>query len=437
MSAKICDHGPYPNQKTALASAPYAIARESKNNPGQWWAYWPSSTDVTRRDEAVTRVQQSVEIVSMRADLMNHQFPPHRYSWGKYTPLRATTGLIAEGKVGKSTLILTQMLHGAAGKAFLGQNTTAGLYFYLSCEDDIEIVERRAQKIMRSFSEAERKLAHANFKIINGVGKGLHFVTYDRSDAQISETVNRIIEAARKAANGKPVVSVAVDTVSRINGGQENDNNVMAMVEAAGARIAQTLDCSCVLLHHVSKAVAREGIADAQSGRGGSAFGDNCRSVLRLMPLTWEMAKKLEGLSRTEVEHGDILKLVHAALNQDRRTDDVYIRRTVDGLLELIEATTKDEAKAANNELGALVAWFKRTDKSFTVTEAARTRRPEWTKMTRTDAMTFIEGAIGDGKLVRAEGANKGGALYVPSIETLGIASKTAIAVLSEEEWMT
>ena len=367
-------------------------------------------------------VSGEVTVTTLRADLMTHVFPPYRYAWEPYFPVRATSALNAEGKVGKSMLMLAQQLHGAAGKPYLDAPTLEGVYVYLSCEDDTEIVERRAQKILATFTAEERAKVHRNFKIIDGVGKGLQFVMCADGMAGIAPTVDKVIAAVKEAADGRAVIQGVGDTVSRLNGGQENATEVMSAVEQAGARIAQALDCAWVWLHHVSKAVAREGIADAHAGRGAASFGDNCRSVLRLMPLTWTMVQKakLDGLDRMEVERGDVLVLIHAALNQGRKADAIYLRRGAHGLLERVHPTVRTEAQTVDQEMRSLVKWFngKRKAEPFSIFYAARTAQVEWTKMSQGAAKAFLDEAARDGRLVK-HGEAKGRALYVPCEDAL------------------
>jgi hypothetical protein len=56
-----------------------------------------------------------------------------------------------------------------------------------------------------------------------------------------------------------------------------NDGEAVAL--SAMANVSQALKCAVRATSHVSKAVGREGTSDAHSGRGGSAGGDNSRSV--------------------------------------------------------------------------------------------------------------------------------------------------------------
>ncbi len=250
--------------------------------------------------------------------------------------------------------------------------------------------------------------------------------------AGIAPTVDKVISAIKAAAEGRPIIQAVGDTVSRLNAGQENATEVMSAMEQAGARIAQTLDCAWVYAHHVSKAVAREGVTDAHAGRGAASFGDNCRSVLRLMPLTWSMVqkKKLDGLDRTEVDRGDVLVLIHAKLNQDRKADPVYLRRATHGLLERVTPTVRTEAQSVDQEMQSLVKWFNGAQKRepFTLS-CARDAWLKWTRMTRRGASAFLEDAVRDKRLTE-EGTLKGRPLYVPSPDAL------TRVVHSTDDWL-
>jgi hypothetical protein len=261
----------------------------------------------------------------------------------------------------------------------------------------------------------------------------LQFVALRDGAAGIAPAVDKVIAAIKAAAGGRPVVQVVGDTVSRLNGGQENATEVMSAVEQAGARVAQALDCAWVWAHHVSKAVAREGVADAHAGRGAASFGDNCRSVLRLLPLTWQMVtkKKLDGLDRVAVERGDVLVLVHTKLNQDRRADPIYLQRQGNGLLTRIEPTTRTDEQTADDEMAALVSWFTKGGSApFTITNASRDARIHWTRMGKARATEFLEDAVRDGRLVSQGTGARGGVLYVPSADAL------TRGVHADDDWL-
>lgn len=423
---------------------PGAKVIKPRGRGGKWKVSFPDPTaaavDALLTDKREHRPIAPAEITvrTLRADLMAYEFPPLRYSWAPYFPSRAVAAVNSEGGAGKSTMMLAQQLHGAAGKPYLGQATREGVYVYLSCEDDYEIVERRAQRILATFTEEERVKALQNFRVIDGVGKGYQFVMCADGMAGIAPTVDKVIAAIKEAAAGRAIVQGCGDTVSRLNAGQENDIAVMAAVEQAGARIAQALDCAWVFLHHVSKAVAREGTADAHAGRGGSSFGDNCRSVLRLMPLTWQMVtkRKLDGLDRVEIERGDVLVLIHAKLNQDRKADPIYLRRNALGLLERVEPTVRTEAQTADAEMLALVKWFNDAQKRqpFTVS-AARDAHLAWTRMTRRVANAFVEDAVRDGRLIEHSKRN-GRPAYVPSEDALTRGVHSDPAGWDDGEWL-
>jgi hypothetical protein len=348
---------------------------------------------------------------ALPVDLLSIEFPPRCYSWGKYGPLGTTSALIAEGKVGKSTLSQQKQLCIAAGRDFLGFGVTQGVAIYISAEDPIDDVHRRAQKILQGFTADEVARAMGNYFVFDAVGAGLQFIRIESGVARIAEDIGTLIEACLQIANGRPIVDIVIDTVSRVNGGEENSNAVMAQVEAAGARLAQETGAAVCFLHHTGKAGAREGITDHLAGRGASSFGDNCRSVLRLMPATADMVRTLEGIDPIALERGDILKLVHAALNVDRRTDPVWLQRTADGLIERINPSTRNAADTAEAILAAFLQWWHEGKREpftrSTVTRGAR--RIIWPKshITEQQAGAFLEEQLA-ALLIQPAGTRKG-----------------------------
>jgi len=330
------------------------------------------------------------------ANLLQIEFPPRRYSWGKYHPMGATSALVAEGKAGKSTVTMQKQLAIAAGRQFLDFPVTPGIAIYLSAEDPLDDVHRRAQRILRDFTPDEARRAMDRYRVIDAVGAGLQLIRIENGVAKISGDVDRLIAACLAAAEGQPIVDIVIDTLSRVNGGEENSNSVMAQAEAAGSRLAQATGAAVCFLHHTGKAAAREGITDHLAGRGASSFGDNCRSVLRLLPATPEMCRGLEGIDRDALARGDILKLVHAAFNVDRRTDPVWLRRT-GGLLERFEPTKKSAAEAAENTLTAFVRWAVINREPFTrYIVSRRARSSVWPdgRVTEREAGAFFDAQL-------------------------------------------
>ena len=373
----------------------------------------PPSTDVapaTPTDSAPVR--SPIELVAPPANLMAQVFPDHEFASFPRLPMKCCTAFISEGGAGKSTLILDCMLHVAAGLHFLGMPVKQGRVVYLSAEDDQEEVWRRVQKLLRKFESEDATRALRNFSLIDAVGAAYQFVGKDAGGmVRVGKIVDHIAAAAGQA------VLIAIDTLSRVNGGEENSNEVMSRVVAGCERIAQRTGAAVVILHHTAKSAAREGIADLHSGRGGSALGDNARSVMRLMPARPEDVRDFSDISAEAVAAGDILRLIHAKASYARKAGPVWLRRCVDGTLEEFEPATKDQAKVAERMLHAFVSWWIANDrKPFSKSSviACRGRLKEiWPAgVSEGGARSFFDARIADNTLLPApETKLKGGAL--------------------------
>jgi hypothetical protein len=312
------------------------------------------------------------------------------------------------------------MLHAAAGLPFLGHPTVAGRYVYLSAEDELQEVWRDVQRIVLKLPAENQAPALQNFHLIDAVGRGLHFVIAKDGVAEISATVDRIAEAVGTAR------MVAIDTLSRVNGLEENSNATMATIESACARIAQRTGASVWLTHHVAKAAAREQIADLHSGRGGSALGDNCRGVLRLMPAIPADVRSFLDIVPGDVERGDIVRLVHAKNSYGRKADPVWLRRMPDGLLEQFSPERKNEADYTEQLLGQFVTWWERSGrKPFTQSGITRglanhgKREEIWPKgVSESSARAFFTSQITTHTFLPAQEGVKGKAAFVMNTTT-------------------
>lgn len=312
------------------------------------------------RDLGIEAAKEEADAVGLLAigppsDILAREFPPREYAWSHYYPTKACAALIGEGAVGKSILAVTQALHSAAGLPFLGQPTIPGTTIYFSAEDDPQEVWRRVQRIVRRMPPESQQLAIDNFRLIDAVGKRMYFVASGKDGvAQIGAVVKRIADYI--AGDFPDTTLVLIDTISRINGGAENSNETMAAIVDAGERIAQATGAAVVLLHHTSKAGAREGIDDLHAGRGGSSLGDNARAVIRLMPAQESHCRGLD-ISTDERRRGNVLRLVHAKNSYGPRLEVVWLRRGIDGTLEQFEPGKVDPAARAAGRMELLLKW--------------------------------------------------------------------------------
>lgn len=333
---------------------------------------------------------QRIELLRPPSDILTRVYPPREFICGQYGAMGATTLLLGEGAVGKSKFLRSLMLHAAAGLPFLGQDTKPGRYVYLSAEDELTEVWRDAQKIVRKLHPESQAAALANFSAIDAVGKGLYFINADDGIARVDATVDRIAEAVGTAR------MIAVDTLSRVNGADENSNANMAVIESGCARLAHKTGAAVFVTHHVAKQAAREGISDLHAGRGGSALGDNFRGVLRLMPASAADTKSYTEISPQEVERGDILRLVHAKNSYGPKATPVWLRRLDDGLLVQFAPSKTNEADKTEMMRAQFAAWHRDRDGApFTrsgVTRNARYLKQIWPSgVSEVDARAFFD----------------------------------------------
>lgn len=331
----------------AKASAPKPNGNDSKGQQAQAAAPMPPA-----------ETAKPIQLITPPADLLTRIFPAHEFASFPRVPMKCVTALISEGGAGKSTLQLDMLLHVAAGLPFLGLPVKRGRVCYFSAEDDQAEVWRRVQKLARKLEPDDAARALQNFALIDAVGVALPFVGKDHGGiVKVGKDVDRIADAIGTA------VLVAVDTLSRVNGGEENSNEVMAHIVTACERIAQRTGAAVVILHHTSKAAAREQMADLHAGRGGSALGDNARSVVRLMPASAGDVKGFADFDPDAIARGDILRLIHAKCSYARKAGDVWLRRCEDGTLEEFRPNTRDVADVAEEMLRDLIKWWIANDR--------------------------------------------------------------------------
>lgn len=409
-------------QRAAEAAARVTAAKSNGSNA-------PEQPAKTVAATTVAETGPRIEILAPPADLMTCIFPDHEFASYPRVPMKCVTAFISEGGAGKSTLILDLMLHVAAGLPFLGLPVKQGRVCYVSAEDDALEVWRRVQKLVRKFKPDDAAQALRGFAMIDAVGVALPFVGKDAGGiVRVGAVVDRIANAIGTA------VLVAVDTLARVNGGEENSNEVMSHIVKAGERIAQKTGAAVVILHHTSKAAAREQIADLHAGRGGSALGDNARSVMRLMPATEADVKKFADLDAGAVACGDILRLIHAKGSYSRKAPEVWLRRCSDGTLEQFTPTSKNAADVAERMLHDLVTWWIANDRKpfsrTSVTERKGKLRAIWPSgVSEGQARAFFESQRANSTILESAEKVKGCAAFtLNAITAEGLLAKATAA---------
>jgi hypothetical protein len=386
-----------------------------------------------RREEAADPVKPSsqFQLLPSPADLLTRAFPPDEFAWGSYLPQSAACGLVGEGAVGKGHLILAVLLHVAAGLPYLGHPTKQGPVVFLSAEDAPDRIWRRVQKIVRRMPEPVQAAALANFHLFDATGgaQRLHFIASHRDAVQISDTVREVASFVLTKFGKGAVRVLAVDTVARVNPGPENANETMAAIVDAGEHIAKRTGAAVVLVHHTAKAAAREGIEDHHAGRGGGSFGDNCRSVLRLMPAQDSHCKGL-AVPQEARARGDILRLVHAKNNYGPKADVVWLRRLGDGTLEQFMPEKENTELREEQMLMYFATWCERNgNKPFSMHRVRELRKEIWhdARMSKQAAEVFYRNQVEAGVIVNSAVAKpRGGFMQILNPASAKEIAKTA-----------
>ena len=408
-----------------------AEAHIAKHNLGDVAEPWPTSDTkawgIVHKRKAAIAVETAVQAKAPAAadmlttwtlpeNILEMQIPEQRYAARPYFPLECATGFVGQGKIGKSYLMLEALLCVAAGRPFLGCPVTAGNVWYFSAEDRIERVQERAREILQRFTDDERVRAIKHFHAIDAVGKNLFFVAMVQGGATITNVAERIAAVVGEA------VLIVVDTVSRVNPLSEQSNEAMALIIAAAEKIAGATGAAVVLNHHVTKGQARSGDVDMHSGRGGSSFGDNARSIVVLSRVSEEEAKKLTDELRAEQRANNLLLLTHAASSYGREAPPLYLLRRSNGTIAAVEGEVlRNDVQDDATEMAKLDDWFRGPNKQapFSFSVVARHSRRLWTNMPQRRAEAFVTAAITSGQLIEHSKGRTGGVLYVPAETTI------------------
>lgn len=246
---------------------------------------------------------------------------PRRYVWASRVPLGRVTVLVGAGGTSKTGLAALLSVAVATGEPLFGAEVEQGHVLYLTAEDRAEDLKCHLIQALRGRSATDVGLV-ANFVMVADVcGTDFRLVRFDDREVVVAEQAHELAAFAKE----HKVKLLVVDTLSRVNGANE-DNEGLGRIVAAAELVAREAGCAVLILHHVGKAQSRDEVIDAYSGRGGSALGDNARSVLVLSQVQRANAAPVAD-AETLVPTGNVLRLDHAKANYSARAETIYLLR--------------------------------------------------------------------------------------------------------------
>jgi regulatory protein RepA len=249
--------------------------------------------------------------------------PPMDFAIHPYLPAGCATVLTGAGGSSKTGIAVMLAIGICTGVDVFGEPVDTGRVLIVSAEDRRAILRRHVWANSRELTEPQRSRLSENLFTKDTVGLGFKLTRHIDGQTETADDVEGLIEYA-KTINGLRLV--VLDTLSRLNGGEETNEDLARFIEAM-ERISVRTGATTLALHHSGKAQMRDGANDQYSGRGGSALSDNARSVMHVARLTTDMKGGIPVNGRDLAAEGRLLRMSHVKSNYAAPAPDRYIQR--------------------------------------------------------------------------------------------------------------
>jgi hypothetical protein len=289
-------------------------------------------------------------------DDMHKVDPPWPHVAGPSRPMGNLTILAGPGGVGKSTEALHQGLCIAAGLKYRGMDTIKGISLFVSCEDSRRIIKSRMQAWLGRIPEDIRPQVKADIKEnffffgndeVGGMQVTIKEFTKCAPSREAIETLVQISEGA---------VSLLVETVAMLNGGDEMNSDLM-QVALAFKEVAQRTGANVQGVHHVTKESVSKYPPTLQSLRGGGSLGDAARGVVIMVELPDNQYSKLH---ITKIKDAPVFAVWNVKASYMATHPPFYLRRLPGPVYELVDGAS--EAKGAEAAQGRLLQYMRKPE---------------------------------------------------------------------------
>lgn len=271
-----------------------------------------------------------------------------------YLPDGCATIVTGAGQTGKSSFtngLLAVSI--AAGLELFGEPLDVGRVLIVSAEDRREDVLRHVYANTRHLSDRQLQRVTENLLVKDAVGSGFLLTRHTDGSTDTAPDVSQLIEYARDIEGLRLIV---FDTLSRLNGGEESNEDLARFVSAM-ERVSVETGAATLALHHVGKAQMRDNANDQYSSRGGSALSDNARSVLNLTRVTADM-KDAPTNAAELIAKGRLLRLSHVKSNYAAAASDRHMERAADSS-RLVEFRPEFATNDAGTTWERVAAWMR------------------------------------------------------------------------------
>ena len=208
--------------------------------------------------------------------------------------------LVAAGGVGKTTLVLLEMIHIALGRELWGLKVVSpGKTLLVTAEDEKEMLLARMRELMDAMDLTDEEqlyvIQHALIWDATETGRKLAKVEDYSGMMLVSDLAYEI--AVKYAGEEFQVVTFDPTISFGASEARVNDNE-QALVMAARV-IKHRLKCCVRYIHHTGQDNAREKRLDQYAGRNGTALPDGTRMTAVMHPVVPDEKMKWQGAEET------------------------------------------------------------------------------------------------------------------------------------------
>ncbi|MCA1512677.1 AAA family ATPase [Bradyrhizobium sp. NBAIM01] len=204
---------------------------------------------------AAVAASQPIKFIDMRGW---DDEPPPRREWAVLNriPQRQVTLFSGEGGTGKTILLLQLLCSTVLARDWIGSVPEPGPVIYLGAEDEEDELHRRLDAIAEYYDEPFSELISNGFYASSYAGEDMTLARFDRN-GNIEPTLryDRLFE---QACDIRPAI-VAVDTLSDVFGGNENDRVQVSAFTGLMRKLAMQANCAVIINSHPSQAGSNSG----------------------------------------------------------------------------------------------------------------------------------------------------------------------------------
>jgi len=211
--------------------------------------------------------------------------PPPTWQLDFIYPAAAVSGHVGDAKTSKSTFERQHAVHVAAGLAFCGRTVRPGRVVLFCAEDSVETVMDGVRAYVRyaGFTATQLELIARNLLFVDARAQRFRLVSSAGGTLHVCGSMTDFVALVKRHNDtaATPIVLAIVDTVARTLDGDETNEAMSKVVQAAELLCAHGV--SVVLIHHISKFASREIDLTAHAGRGGSSFPGATRANVMML----------------------------------------------------------------------------------------------------------------------------------------------------------